>query len=108
MLDARFVQAVSNCRKKSKWFPTTAGVNEEYSAIVAGIQPEFKMLPLPELTPEQAQKNKDWIREHLRMKGLGSRNGGDSQQPYDPADQKEHEAKVREQAAAITSGELHL
>lgn len=102
-----FVAACRAYKKRKKWFPVPADLQEEYDLIVKNIIPEVKQLPLPELTPEQAEENRRWIREHLRLKGLGSRNRK-QRSPIEAGERQDHTEKVREQASAILSGDLQL
>ena len=65
MQQTRFIQAVANCRKNSKWFPTPADINEQHDFIVSNL-PEKTTLQLDEarpLTLEEESKRLKQIRD---------------------------------------------
>lgn len=105
MLENRFVEAVAACRKSSKWFPTPHDIITEYNSIVKQVPQDVPKIPFFDMTEEQAAENRKWIREHLKMKGLGSRNTyRNLPKRYD---RKAHEEKVLKQKDAILSGKAN-
>jgi hypothetical protein len=65
MLPDRFRQAVSECRKTSQWFPTTAQINKQYSHIVASITEPLQIDSGPSISPEEERKRMVKIRGML-------------------------------------------
>ena len=70
MQEGRFIQAVAECRRRTKWFPTPVEINEQYNAIVRVAQ--MKDMPqieqFPSLSPREEAERLRYLKSMITPK----------------------------------------
>jgi hypothetical protein len=63
MLEDRFLEAISNCRKKSKWFPAPSDIHREYNLLVGQVQDVPQIESGPAISPDEERDRMKKIRD---------------------------------------------